>query len=80
MLDLLILKHLTKKGKIAYYVGQVVLFALWAFYLFGIAGYSIDQAESPFLVGMIVLAILWSGVCFIIWKKPKETEDTPVSD
>jgi hypothetical protein len=40
MLDRLFLKYLTKKGKIAYWVGQLLLSAIWGFYVFGVAGYT----------------------------------------
>jgi len=72
MLDRLILKHLTKTGVIAYFVGQITLFAIWAFYLLGIKDYSMDEGRTPFYIGMIVILLGWSGVCLIFWKKPKE--------
>jgi len=72
MLERILLKHLTQKGKIAYFVGIIILFALFAYYLLGIAGYSLDEGRSTFFVGLIVINLLWAGVCLIFWKKPSE--------
>lgn len=76
MLDALILRYLTKKGKIAYFVGQVLLIAIYAFYIFGISGGSLDTDENIFFIGMITIVLLWAGVCLLIWKKPKEEKRT----
>ena len=75
MLDALILKYLTKKGKIAYFVGQVLLIAVFAFYVFGIEGASIDEAENSFYLGMFIIVVVWAGFCFLVWRKPKEEVD-----
>lgn len=73
MLDKLFLKYLNKKGKIAYFVGQIILFALWAYYLLGIAGYSMEEGRANFFIGMVVILVLWGGVCLLLWKeKPDE--------
>ncbi|APU11770.1 MULTISPECIES: hypothetical protein [Cellulophaga] len=74
MLERLLLKHLTKKGKIGYFVGVVVLFALLAVYLFGIADYSMDRGRNPFFIGMIIINLSWAGISYALWKKPKEEE------
>jgi len=66
MLDKLFLQFLSPKGKIAYWVGQITLFALWAFYLLGIAGYSLEDGRMLFFVGMIVILIVWGGICLLI--------------
>jgi hypothetical protein len=76
MLDALVLKRLTKTGVIAYFVGQVVLFAIWGFYVFGIKDSSLDEGEMAFIIGMVIIALIWAGVCLMVWKKPKETEDS----
>jgi len=75
MLDALILKHLTKKGVIAYFAGQIILFGLLAYYIFGVGGYSLDEGEMSFFIGMVVIALLWAGICLLIWKKPKDIEN-----
>ena len=80
MLDRFILKYLTKRGKIAYYVGQVILLAIWAYYLFGVVGYSIDEAEVSLFGGLIVIVVFWAGVCFLLWKKPKEDGKQEIND
>ncbi|HLR24501.1 MAG TPA: hypothetical protein VK112_01455 [Fodinibius sp.] len=79
MLDRLILKYLTQKGKIAYYVGQVVLIGLWALYLFGIAGYSLEEGEMQLWIGLIVIVISWAGICYLVWKKPDKEEQAHIS-
>ncbi|MEP0213948.1 MAG: hypothetical protein ABJD66_12070 [Cellulophaga sp.] len=80
MLERLLLKHLTKKGKIGYFVGVVVLFALLAVYLFGIEDYSMDRGRNPFFIGMIIINLSWAGVSYALWKKPKEEESTTTKE
>ena len=75
MLDALILRYLTKRGVIAYFAGQIIFFGLLAFYVFGIEDNSMDQGETPFFIGMVVIALVWAGVCLLLWKKPKEIKD-----
>jgi len=72
MLERLLFRHLTKKGKIGYFVGVLVLFALWAYYVLGIAGHSMEDGRSMFLGGIIVINIVWAGVCLLLWRLPKE--------
>ncbi|OEK09523.1 hypothetical protein A8C32_12505 [Flavivirga aquatica] len=79
MLDRLFLKHLTKKGVIAYFVGQVIFMAILAYYLFGIAGYSIDRGDEGrdiLFIGLIIIVLLWGGICLLLWKKPKTDKNT----
>ena len=76
MLDALILRYLTKKGKIAYFVGQIILIAIFAFYVFGISGASMNEGENLFFIGIITIVILWAGVCLLVWKKPKDEDVT----
>lgn len=72
MLERILLKHLTKKGKIAYFVGLVVSFALVAFYLFGIAGYTSKTGKELFFFSIVVVNIVWAGITYAIWKKEGE--------
>ncbi|WP_233899193.1 hypothetical protein [Tenacibaculum piscium] len=72
MLEVLLLKYLTKKGIIIYFIGQVIFIALFAYYIFGIQGYSIHSGENIFFIGMLIIILLWMGVCLLLWKKPKE--------
>lgn len=74
MLDRLFLKYLTKKGKIAYFIGQLLMFALWSYYLLGIEGYSMDDARSMFIGGIIAILIVWGGVCLLLWRKTSNDE------
>jgi drug/metabolite transporter superfamily protein YnfA len=77
MLDRLFLKHLSKKGKIAYWVGQIILDVLWALYVFKLAKYTFDNGgDTVLIIGMLVILILWGGLCYILWKKPNESEDS----
>ena len=75
MLDRLFLKYLSKKGKIAYWVGQLILDALWIYYVFGIAGYSRDNGgESMVFIGILVVLVVWGAVCITLWRKKEEEE------
>ncbi len=71
MLDRLFLNRLTKKGKIAYWVGQLVFDLLWALYLFVIAGLTMEEAESLLFIGIVAVLVAWGGVCILLWKKEK---------
>ncbi|WP_157821907.1 hypothetical protein [Tenacibaculum sp. Bg11-29] len=75
MLEALVLKYLTKKGVIAYFVGQVIFIAILAYYIFGILDYSLDRGRDMFFIGMVVIVLLWMGVCLLLWRKPKEKID-----
>jgi hypothetical protein len=75
MLEALVLKYLTKKGVIAYFVGQVIFIAVLAYYIFGILDYSLDRGQDMFFIGMVVIVLLWMGVCLLLWRKPKEKID-----
>lgn len=75
MLESFVLKYLTKKGVIAYFVGQVIFIAIFAYYIFGILDYSLDRGQDMFFVGMVVIVLLWMGVCLLLWRKPKEKID-----
>jgi len=80
MIDKLFLKHLSKKGKIAYWVGQILLDAIWAFYVFGVAGYSFETGgETMLIFGMLAILVGWGVVCLMLWKKPKESENKTLS-
>jgi hypothetical protein len=81
MLDRLFLKYLTKKGKIAYWVGQIILDVLWALYVFKLAKYTLDDGgEAVLIIGMLVILVAWGGLCRILWKKPKESENETLSN
>lgn len=75
MLESFVLKYLTKKGVIAYFVGQVIFIAIFAYYIFGILDYSLDRGQDMFFVGMVVIVLLWMGICLLLWRKPKEKID-----
>ncbi|WP_422091827.1 hypothetical protein [Tenacibaculum ovolyticum] len=75
MLEAFVLKYLTKKGVIAYFVGQVIFIAIFAYYIFGILDYSLDRGQDMFFVGMVVIVLLWMGICLLLWRKPKEKID-----
>jgi len=46
MLDRLFLKKLSKKGKIIYFVGQLLLDAIFIYVLFGVMDYSLGSPGS----------------------------------
>ncbi len=75
MLDRLFLKYLTKKGKIAYFVGQLVLFAIWGFIVLGIMDFSLESGRSTFIGGAIVILLIWGGICLALWKEKPLEED-----
>jgi len=81
MLDRLFLKHLSKKGKIAYWVGQILLAALWTFYIFGVADQSMDNGgETTLILGVLGIMVGWGFICLMVWKKPKENENETLSN
>lgn len=75
MLEALVLKYLTKKGIIIYFIGQVIFIAILAYYIFGLLGYSFDRGQDMFFIGMVIIVLLWMGVCLLLWRKPKEESD-----
>ncbi|WP_435315357.1 hypothetical protein [Cellulophaga fucicola] len=72
MLERLLLKHLTKKGKIAYFVGLVASIALVAFIILGVADYSLDSGKDVFFVSIVAVNLIWAGVCYFVWRKKEE--------
>ncbi|SHI79113.1 hypothetical protein SAMN04488096_104291 [Mesonia phycicola] len=72
MIERLLLKHLTKKGKIAYFVGVILLLVLLGYFMLEVQNYSLDDDRITIVLAMIVVNLLWAGVCFLCWKKPKE--------
>ncbi len=76
MLDRLFLKYLSKKGKIAYWIGQLALVAIWLYYIFGVTELSRDEAELPLFGGLVLIVLGWGVVCLLIWKKKEEQADT----
>jgi len=81
MLDRLFLKYLSKKGKIAYWVGQIILDVLWALYVFKLAKYTFDNGgDMVLIIGMLVILVAWGGICLKLWKKSDESESTTLSN
>ncbi|SFC26074.1 hypothetical protein SAMN04487907_103135 [Zunongwangia mangrovi] len=76
MLDRLFLRKLTHKGKIAYWIIQLVLDALFIGYLFIFMDYNMDRFAGDgygIVIGGVIAAMLISGViCLALWKKPEE--------
>ncbi|MCL6217565.1 hypothetical protein [Zunongwangia pacifica] len=76
MLDRLFLRKLTHKGKIAYWIIQLVLDALFIGYLFIFMDYDMDRFAGDgygIVIAGVIAAMLISGViCLGLWKKPKE--------
>ncbi|MBW2961356.1 hypothetical protein [Mesonia aestuariivivens] len=75
MIENLLLKRLTKKGVICYFVGVVLGFALLAYYIFGLKNYSLDDGQEIFIIGMVIVNVFWAGVSYLCWKKPKEENE-----
>jgi len=75
MLEALLLKYLTKKGIIIYFVGQVIFIATLAHYVFGILGYSLNKGQDIFFIGLLIIVLIWMGICLLFWRKPKDQND-----
>ena len=80
MLERLILRYLSKKGAIALFVGQIVFYAMLAFYILAIADYSLTEGKPIFFTGMIVIFLIWSAICLLFWRKPNEEIEEKVSN
>lgn len=79
MLDKLFCKYLTKKGRIAYLVGQILLFILWAFVVLGVLDYTMEEGRDLFFWGMVAIVFIWGGLCLVLWKEKgdkKEVENS----
>ena len=80
MLDRLFLSKLTKKGKIAYFLIQLVLDAIFVFVLFGLLAYDLGSYGSPerdessiiLIPGILIIAILTGILCLQIWRNTDE--------
>ncbi|PIE84189.1 MAG: hypothetical protein CSA07_03020 [Bacteroidia bacterium] len=78
MLDRILLRHLTKKGRIIYFVGLLVVFAVIIFVDMRSAELQGHIRADRFLVKLIVGNIVWGGICYYAWRRPKEErENTP---
>ncbi len=75
MLEQLFLKYLTPKGKIFYFVGQVILFIIWAIVVLNVLDYSLESGRDLFFAGLIGIWIVWTGISFLFFRK-KEEEQT----
>ncbi|CAM1358601.1 hypothetical protein [Tenacibaculum xiamenense] len=72
MIERLLLKHLTKTGKIAYFVGIIISFILVAYYIFEIMGKSLESGRDHFVIGIVTVNIIWAIICYFLWRKEKE--------
>lgn len=80
MLDRLFLRYLTKKGKVAYWVGQILLAVLWFFYVIKIADQSLDEGgETTLIIGVLGIIVGWGFVCLMLFRKPKEEKNESLS-
>lgn len=80
MLEAIFLRYLTKKGKIIYFVGQILLLGLLAFYILGIAGYSMEEGKDLIFGGMVIIILIWASICYAFWRKTEgEEEESTVS-
>lgn len=82
MIDRLFMKHLSKTGIKAYWIGQLLIDAVFIYYLFGIAGHSLndDSARMQLILGVLGVAVVWGTICLLIWKKtegPASDSETP---
>lgn len=74
MLDRLFMKYLSKTGIKIYWAGQLVLDAIFIYYLFGIAGHSMDEdaTRTILILGVLAVAVGWGLVCLLFWRKKDE--------
>ena len=76
MLDRLFIRKLTHKGKIAYWIIQLVLDVLYIGYLFIFMDYDMDRFAGDgyviVIAGVLASMIISGIICLGIWKKPKE--------
>ncbi|MFD0992546.1 hypothetical protein [Tenacibaculum geojense] len=73
MIDKLFLKYLTKKGKIGYFVGQIITASLWAYYIFGVEKLSRANGEVKLFAGLLINTVLWGVISVMLWKKQNIT-------
>ncbi|QKX05809.1 hypothetical protein HN014_13125 [Aquimarina sp. TRL1] len=82
MIDKYFFKRLTKKGKIAYFIIQIILVAIFLYVLFGQLGYRLGSYNSEartetymvLIPGVIIISLLSGGISLFFWKKPEEIE------
>jgi len=72
MLEQLFLKYLTPKGKIFYFVGQVILFIIWAIIVLKVLDHSLDSGRELFFSGLSGIWVVWTGISFLFFKKKDE--------
>ena len=76
MLDRLFIRKLTHKGKIAYWIIQLVLDVLYIGYLFIFMDYDMDHFAGDgagiVIAGVLVSMLISGAICLGLWKKPKE--------
>lgn len=72
MLERLLLKHLTKKGQIAYFIGLILSFAIVAYCVLGVLNYTLETGRNLFISGILIVNIVWAGICYLIWRKKEE--------
>ena len=80
MLERLFLSKLTKKGKMAYFLIQLVLDAIFVFVLFGLLDYDLgssgsaerDKSSLILYPGILIIAVLTGIFCLQIWRNKDE--------
>jgi len=77
MLDKLFMKYLTRTGIKAYWIGQIVIDAIFLYYILGIAGFSVnnDNVRFVMLLGIFAIAVVWGGICLLFWRKKEKAAD-----
>ncbi|MGG6232314.1 hypothetical protein [Tenacibaculum sp. SDUM215027] len=69
MLEQLFLKYLSKKGKIFYFIGQIILFTIWAIIVFKVLNHSLNRGENLFFIGLISIWVVWTGISLLFFRK-----------
>lgn len=69
MLDKWFMKHLSKKGILWYWAGQIIFFVLLAVLIFGVMGLGSDEGLGYLMGGGLVFIIGWGFTCKALWPK-----------
>ncbi len=79
MIEQILLRYLTKKGKIIYFIGLAVVFGVVIYVDWrasNLRGYTLG---GMFILKLIIANLVWGLICYYAWRKPKEEMQNPKS-